>query len=104
MFAGTTGQEEVMKLLRAITQRGFKIGTAGWFTILKPNPWFPASRLPGRFRYRGSQSAETTAVDQATSLNIMIPSTKERRLGRSALVVVAAIAITSALLWWIMHP
>lgn len=93
-----------MKLLRAITQRGFKIGTAGWFTILKPTPWFPASRLPGRFRYRSTPTTRMSAADQAVSINILIPSTKERRLGRSALVVVAAIAITSALLWWIMHP
>ena len=93
-----------MKLLRSITRRGFDVGTAGWFTILRPNTWFPASRLPGRFRYRSSPSAKTTAVDQAISVNILIPSTKDRRLGRSALVVVAALAITSALLWWIMHP
>jgi hypothetical protein len=93
-----------MKLLRAITQRGFKIGTAGWFTILKPNPWFPASRLPGRFRYRGSQSKETGAVDYAISPRIIVPSTKERGLLSSALVVLTAVAITSALLWWIMHP
>src|SRR5277367_4040028 len=55
-----------MKLLRSITRRGFNVGTAGWFTVLKPNTWFPASRLPGRFRYRSSQSAETTAVDHDT--------------------------------------
>lgn len=93
-----------MKLLRSITRRGFDVGTAGWFTVLKPNTWFPASRLPGRFRYRSSQSTETTAVDHAISLHIMIPSTKDRRLVRSAVVVLAAFAITSALLWWIMHP
>jgi len=93
-----------MKLLRSITRRGFNIGTAGWFTVLKPNTWFPASRLPGRFRYRGSQSAESTAVDPAISLRIMIPSTTDRRPARSALVILAAAAVTSALLWWIMHP
>ena len=93
-----------MKLLRSITRRGFEVGTAGWFTVLKQNTWFPASRLPGRFRYRSSPSAETTAVDHAISLRILSPTTKDRRLGRSALVVLAAVAITSALLWWIMHP
>jgi hypothetical protein len=36
---------------------------------------------------------------------IIIPSTQDnRRLVRLALVVFAAGAITSALLWWIMHP
>ena len=104
MLPGGTGQEEVMKLLRSITRRGFEIGTAGWFTVLKPNTWFPASRLPGRFRYRSSTSAGTTAMDRAISLRIILPITKDRRLVRSALVVLAAAAITSALLWWIMHP
>ena len=93
-----------MKLLRSITRRGFEVGTAGWFTVLKPNTWFPASRLPGRFRYRGSSSAETLAVEHAISVRILLPATKDRRLVRSALVVLAAVAITSALLWWIMHP
>lgn len=104
MLPGGTEQEEVMKLLRSITRRGFEIGTAGWFTVLKPNTWFPASRLPGRFRYRSSPSAVTTAMDRAISLRITLPTTKDRRLVRSALVVLAAAAITSALLWWIMHP
>lgn len=93
-----------MKLLRSITRRGFEIGTAGWFTVLKPNTWFPASRLPGRFRYRSSAPAGTTSMDRAISLRITLPTTKDRRLVRSALVVLAAAAITSALLWWIMHP
>lgn len=99
-----------MKLLRSITRRGFDVGTAGWFTVLKPNTWFPASRLPGNLRYGGSQSAETAAADHAVSHQstipprITIPSTQDRRLMRFALIVLAAIAITSALLWWIMHP
>jgi hypothetical protein len=93
-----------MKLLRSITRRGFDVGTAGWFTVLKPNTWFPASRLPGRFRYHGSSSASANAVDHAFSLRILLPVTKDRSLTRLALVVLAAVAITSALLWWIMHP
>jgi hypothetical protein len=99
-----------MKILRSVTRRGFSVGTAGWFAILKPNTWFPASRLPGTFRYRSSQSAGTTAIDHAGRLQttipprIMIPSTPDRRLLRPALVLLAAMAITSALLWWIMHP
>lgn len=104
MLPGGTGLEEVLKLLRSITRRGFVVGTAGWFTVLKQNTWFPASRLPGRFRYRSSASAETTAVEHPISLRILVPTTEDRRRGRSALVVLAALAITSALLWWIMHP
>lgn len=104
MLLGSMGQEEVMKLLRSITRRGFDIGTAGWFTVLKPNTWFPASRLPGRFRYRSSPSAETTTADHAISLRILLPATGGRHPVRSALVALAAVASTSALLWWIMHP
>jgi hypothetical protein len=110
MLPGGAGLEEIMKLLRSITRRGFEVGTAGWFTVLKPNTWFPASRLQGRFPYRGSPSAETTAVDHAGSRGttiaprIIIPSTKDRNLVKLALVILTAIAITSALLWWIMHP
>jgi hypothetical protein len=81
MRLGRTGLEEIMKLLRSITRRGFEVGTAGWFTVLKQNTWFPASRLPGRFRYRTSPSAETTAVDHAISLRIQSLATKDRRLG-----------------------
>ena len=93
-----------MKLLRSITRRGFDVGTAGWFTVLKPNTWFPASRLPGRFRCHISPPAETAGVDHPISVRILLPNTQDRRLVRSALVVLAAVAITSTLLWWIMHP
>ena len=93
-----------MKLLRAVTRRGFNVGTAGWFTVLKPNTWFPASRLPGSFRYRNSQSAEMAAVDHAISPRIVLPSTKDRGMVRSALLVLTAVVIPSALLWWLMQP
>jgi hypothetical protein len=93
-----------MRLLRSITRRGFDVGTAGWFTVLKPNTWFPASRLPGSLRLRNRQPAEMTMGGQATSPRILLPSTKDRRVTHSVLVVVTACAITSALLWWIMHP
>jgi hypothetical protein len=93
-----------MRLLRAVTRRGFSVGTAGWFTVLKPNTWFPASRLPRSLHYRGSQSPDAAAVDHAISPRIMIPSTRDRRLLHTSLVVLSAIAITSVLLWWIMHP
>jgi hypothetical protein len=97
-----------MKILRSVTRRGFNVGSAGWFAILKPNTWFPASRLPVRFRYRGSQSAELSADADTRETTIppqiMIPSTEDRRLMWPVLPILAAIAITSALLWWIMHP
>jgi hypothetical protein len=36
-----------MNILRSVNRRGFRVGTAGYFNILMPNTWFPASRLPG---------------------------------------------------------
>ena len=99
-----------MKLLRSITRRGFYVGTAGWFTVLKPNTWFPASRLPDSFRRRTTQAAETAGMSCAgghgatISPRIAIPSTNDRRPAHFALVIISAVAITSAMLWWIMHP
>jgi hypothetical protein len=98
-----------MKLLRSITQRGFSVGSAGWFTVLKPNTWFPASRLPGSFEYRSGRYADATVVnptghERTITPRIAIPVTKDRRLLRPALVVLSAFTITSAMLWWIMHP
>ena len=85
-----------MKIRRSLTHREFNVRSAGWFTVLKPDGWFPALRLPDRFPYRSSQSAETTAVDHAggrrttNSPRIMIPSTKDRNLVHLALVVLTA--------------
>jgi hypothetical protein len=91
-----------MRILRSITRRGFSFGTAGYFAVLKPNTWFPASRLPGAFRYRPSQSTYTPA--ETTAPNIVTLTTEHRGRLRQALIVLAAIAITLAVLLWIMHP
>jgi len=93
-----------MKILRSVNRRGFNVGSAGYFSVLKPNTWFPASRLPGPFRYRASQSAETSPLRQEAVIppNIMTLSAEHRGLLHSILVVLAAIAITLGLLWWIM--
>lgn len=98
-----------MKILRSVNRRGFSLGTAGYFSVLKPNTWFPASRLPGTFRYRGSQSTDKPAVNADSHKTtvpprIIVLSTQDRHPMRLVLVVLAAIAITSALLLWIMHP
>jgi len=97
-----------MKLLRSITQRGFSVGRAGWFTVLKPNPWFPASRQPGAFRYRRRSTAEAIGVaDRRTPTNppqILIPASDDRQVIRPALIVLAAAMVTTGLLWWICIP
>ena len=45
-----------MKILRSVNRRGFIVASAGWFSVLKPNTWFPASRLPGDFCSYADQS------------------------------------------------
>jgi hypothetical protein len=102
-----------MKILRSVMRRGFSVGTAGYFTVLKPNTWFAASRLSDSFRYpsdrsKGVAAAQQTTLVHADSGTTTMPSLlvrwapQEPRLVRIVLIALAAIAITSALLWWIM--
>ena len=105
-----------MKTLRAITRRGFNVGTAGWFTVLRPNTWFPASHLPDspydvcRFKAMTKPMPGQEAPGRTGSQGNTIPwhmidlSRRDRHLMRSAIIVLGAIAITLALLSWIMHP
>jgi hypothetical protein len=109
--------------LRTWNRRDFSVQSAGFYSLLKPTGWFAALRLPGGFRYLGGQPkgpALQLAVENSTSvpaqripgdagsqqatmrLQIMAPSTQDHRLMRLALIVLAAIAMTSLLLWWIM--
>jgi hypothetical protein len=46
-----------------------------------------------------SEMQETTMLSQAVTLDPL-----DTRLVRTLLIVIAALAITSMLLWWIMHP
>jgi hypothetical protein len=106
-----------MKILRSVSRRGFSVGTAGWFTVLRPNTWFPASRLPKAARGFESptKGAAETAEGQgalggdrgqakAVRWLAMERSAEDRHRIRSASAVLGALAITSAMLWWIMHP
>ncbi len=105
-----------MKVLRSVTRRGFSIGTAGWFTVLRPNTWFPASRLPAAFHSppirskRGGLSGDPDYIihpgilEEAIPAPALVTSVPVPRPLRMASIVLAAIAITAALLWWIMHP
>jgi hypothetical protein len=99
-------------------RRDFSVGSAGYFTVLKPAGWFAASRLPGGFRYLGGQPklAETTnaleqnAASAANSLGATIrfqtiePGTHDHPVTRPALIVLGAAAITAILLWWTAFP
>ncbi len=99
-----------MKSRRSLTHREFSVRSAGWFTVLKPDGWFPAFRLAARYADRIRQSGDRTALDHAESHapaklpQIMIPSTEDRRVMRPVLIVLTAMIVTSGLLWWIMHP
>jgi len=99
-----------MKGRRSLIRRDFSVRSAGWFTVLKPDGWFPALRLPPRFSDRSRHSVETPLVNhadirQATKLSqIMMPTSEDRRLMRSALIVLTAMMATSGLLCFIMHP
>ena len=106
-----------MKILRSVNRRGFSVGTAGFFTILKPNTWFPASRLPKTFpgfsvrtertvnRVPGPVAmGGTDGPARAVRWLAMERVVEDRNRMRLASAIVGALAITSAMLWWIMHP
>jgi hypothetical protein len=99
-----------MKTRRSITNREFSVRSAGWFTVLKPDGWFPAFRLRARYVDRISQAGDRTAVDHVDSHapanppQILIPTTEDRRVMRPVFIVLTSMIVTSGLLWWIMHP
>ena len=103
-----------MKILRSVTRRGFNVGTAGWFTVLRPNTWFPATRLRGSIPYPGSRIKAVpepparewhAAGDEvAVGPRIITLNGHDRSLMRRAVIVLAAIGITSLLLLWIIRP
>lgn len=91
-----------MKILRSITRRGFSVGNAGYFTVLKPNTWFPASRLPRPFRYHAGQPSSSLA--ETTAPNIITLPAEQRRPMRQALILIASAAIVYALVSWLTNP
>ena len=91
-----------MKLLRSITQRGPTIGTAGFFTVLKANTWFPASRLPRPFRYRPGQSSQPAGETAAP--NIITLAAERIRPLRQALILLVSAGVVFAMLMWIIRP
>jgi|HubBroStandDraft_1064217.scaffolds.fasta_scaffold365211_1 hypothetical protein len=98
-----------MKILRSMNRRGFSVGTAGWFTVLRPNHWFPASRLPETRRHFSVQATAVEAPQEhpdtqlAAPQQIMKPGTEDRVLMHPVLSILMAIAIAWGLLWWIIE-
>ena len=99
-----------MRILRSVNRRGFSVGTAGWFTVLKPNTWFPASRLPNTLRpvMRTSETASHLAGPQPSARAVRWSAVEQRpetqHRVRAASAIFGGIAITTFMLWWIMHP
>ncbi|HEX4284735.1 MAG TPA: hypothetical protein VHZ28_06550 [Terracidiphilus sp.] len=95
-----------MKVRHPLKRRSFSVSTAGWFTVLRPDKWSAASRTPGGFY----PSSVRTALDGRNMREAIMPPSivsldpQDRRMMRTGWIVLAAMAITSALLWWIMHP
>jgi RsiW-degrading membrane proteinase PrsW (M82 family) len=106
-----------MKILRSMNRRGDSIVPNGYFTVLKSNRWFAASRLPDSYhslvgRLKGAsptpvpeEKAQFNADSQTTvKLTQLVKlGVQEHPLMRPALLVLAAIAITYFVLWWIMQ-
>jgi len=102
-----------MKILRSVNRRGCSTESIGFYTVLRPNKWFAASRLPGSFHYLSSRfkgAALTPAPERKTpsqadsrettiQSQIMNRSAQDHRLVRPALIVLAAIAIPLIFLW-----
>ena len=94
-----------MKILRSVNRRSFSVATAGWFTILKPNTWFPATRLPHLHRAMPTTDITAPIARAASAPSLTVERNEDRRdLTRMASIVFGALAITTAMLWWIMHP
>jgi hypothetical protein len=100
---------------RSWNRRDFNVAVNGYFTILKPAGWFSAARLPGTFRYLTGQTRQKksepdhlarAAYGRQTTMQYAIIDSGYHAPGlvRSAFIVFAAAALTSILLWWIMHP
>jgi len=107
-----------MRILRSVKRRGFDVGTAGYFSFLRQNTWFAASRLSDGFESlagrtnrkvaKGSAGPETwgglSAQGSAAAPPALGVILYSHRPLRTAAIVCVAIALTLALLWWILHP
>lgn len=85
-----------MKIRRTLNRRDFRIATAGWFTLLRP------AKQSAPRKVNLHPLVDRSGVVAPPSM--MQLSTHDVRPKRTALIVSAALMITSLLLWWIMHP
>jgi hypothetical protein len=106
---------------RTWNRRDFNVVPNGLYTVLKSAGWFSAWRLPAGFRYRAGQLKKPAAPQvhdvpaatfalktwgradrQQTAIlsQSIVPSTRDRRPLRLAIIVLAATAIAVICLWW----
>jgi len=98
-----------MKILRSLNHRSFSAETAGGYLFLRPSTRFIPSHLQGDFHDLVGQPKETAFPqvhdNPATAPQFeLIPTTDQnvpryRRLLRSALIILAAVAIVYLFLW-----
>ena len=94
-----------MKILRSVNRRGFHIASAGFFTVLKANTWSPITRLvPGHQHPGRLTGGSEQTVGEAQAPRIITLNGHDPRLLRRGVIILAAMAITSVLLLWIIHP
>ena len=97
-----------MKILRSVLNRGARVQSAGYFSVVEPHTWFAATRFPDRFphlRERALAAAEGqtsgAVANQATVHLELEPAPEPLHLIRSALIVLAAVGITVFAFWWV---
>lgn len=88
-----------MKSHRSLRRRNFSVGTAGYFTVLRPDEY---SAVPLAWRTRSSKSSQM--FGEASTPTLAVQENAGYLSLRVLGIVVAAGAITAGLLWWTMHP
>lgn len=106
-----------MGILHAVNRRGIGTKSIGFYTVLQPTRWFPASRLSDRFHDHVEQSAELKTLPQQVadesdcqgalflSQTLELGSKPSRllpRLMRIVFIILAAILIELAIRWLIV--
>ena len=88
-----------MKFNRSV-RRSFSVGTAGWFTVLRPDE---SSAVPRVWRTPCTSFSQMSQEVATPTLAIEGNALDHLSL-RTVWIILAASALTAGLLWWIMHP
>jgi hypothetical protein len=99
-------------ILRSMNRRGIGTETIGFYSVLRPSRWLPASRFSDDYNHRlGQSTGDETPKREALGntgcegttifLQTLQPSAEHRHVMRTLLIALAAISIAFAVLWWI---